>query len=478
MSLQQALAMLMARKCLMLVTLAATVAAAGLITFMLPHRYTATASIVIDFKTLDPVSGNLLPVALLPGYLATQLDIIASHNVALKAVDTLKLGESPEARQAFQEKTGGKGSLHDWLADLLLKEVKLNPSRESSLVNINFRSNDPDFAAAVANAFVQGYITTNLELKVEPARQSTSFFNEQLKGLKENLTTAQRKLSAFQREKGITAIDERFDVENARLAELSTQVVGAQAQTFDSASRRRQASEAIARGGSADSMAEVLTNPVVQSLKTALAQAEGRFKEVSGRVGPVHPQYQAAQGEVEDLKRMLAEEMSVVARSLGTSTSIAAQREGSLKGALAMQRARVLAIKEQRDESALLMREVENAQRAYDLVMARSAQTRLESQSNQTNIAVINPAIPPTQPSSPRLLLNLALATMAGIALAVGLALIVEMSDRVVRCEQDVFDALDAPVLGLLEAPRREFPPLPALGARRPRAITGPGMAT
>jgi chain length determinant protein tyrosine kinase EpsG len=461
MNIRQLLRILLARKGLMVLTVLCTMVAAAIVTLMLPPRYTATASIVIDFKAVDPVSGNILPVALLPGYLATQLDILSSQHVALKVVDRLKLATSAAAHEAFQKSAFGQGSIRHWLADGLLKDLALDTSRESSMVRISFRGGDPKFSADVANAFVESYIATNLELKIEPARQTTVFFDEQLKLLKENLDRAQNKLSDFQRRKGITATDERFDVENARLAELSSQVVAAQAQTFDTQSRRKQVDETAAAGGSADALSDVLNNPVIQSLKNQLTKAEARLGDLSGRVGANHPQYHSALAEVEELKRKLDEEMGVVARSVSTNSSLAAQRERALRNALAAQRARVLDIKKQRDEAALLIREVENAQKAYDLAMARFTQTRLQSENTQTNIAVINRAIAPTHPSSPKLPLNVALACVVGIVLAMGMGLISELRDRIVRSEDDLVEALGSPVLGRLaaEPPRRPSRP-------------------
>jgi chain length determinant protein EpsF len=474
MSLQQLLRILLAREWLMLATVAAAMLAATAVTLTLPPRYTATASIVIDFKAVDPVSGNILPIGLLPGYLATQLDILSSRNVALKAVDRLKLAESAEAREAFQKSTLGHGSIRHWLADGLLKNLALDSSRESSMVRISYRSRDPKFAADVTNALLQAYITTNLELRIEPARQATAFFDEQLKLLKGNLDLAQKKLSEYRLRKGITATDERYDVENARLAELSSQVVAAQAQSYDTQSRRKQVDEAAATGGSADALSDVLNNPVIQSLKNQLTRAEARLGDLSGRLGTNHPQYQSALAEVEELKRTLEQEMSVVARSVSTNSSLATQRERALLRALAAQRARVLSIKKQRDEAALLLGEVEYAQKAYDAAMARFTQTRLESQNNQTNIAVINPAVAPTRPSSPRIPLNIALGFVVGTVLAIGLALIAEVRNRIVRCEEDIVEALDVPVIGRLSvmAGRRASRSVP----RKPR-LAQPGPA-
>ena len=89
-------------------------------------------------------------------------------------------------------------------------------------------SSDSVKAAKMANAFVQAYLDVSLGLKVDPAKQYSTFFDNRSKELRANLERAQAKLSAYQREKGIIANDERFDIENARLGELSTQVVGLQ----------------------------------------------------------------------------------------------------------------------------------------------------------------------------------------------------------------------------------------------------------
>jgi len=115
----------------------------------------------------------------------------------------------------------GKGRLEIWLADLLQKKLEVKPSRESNVISVSYKAVDPGFAAAVANAFTQAYIETNIELKVAPARQYAQWFGEQGKSLRDNLEKAQAKLSAYQQEHGIVAIDERLDNETAKLNELS-----------------------------------------------------------------------------------------------------------------------------------------------------------------------------------------------------------------------------------------------------------------
>ena len=83
------------------------------------------------------------------------------------------------------------------------------------------------------------YTDTTLDLRVEPAKLYNSFFDERAKALRDALEQAQSRLSAYQREKGIIVNDERLDVENARLSELSTQLVALQAVAEESANLTR-----------------------------------------------------------------------------------------------------------------------------------------------------------------------------------------------------------------------------------------------
>jgi len=439
----------------MLVTLLVTVGTTIVVSLLLPKRYTATATVVVDFKGIDPISGSLLPMLPMSGYLATQVDIIQSHSVARGAVDLLKLADSPAAKELYMEETEGKGRIRDWLADeLLIKYLKVEPSRESSVIDISYSGKDPRFSAAVANAIVQSYININLELKVTPARQMNTFFNEQIKVLKDNAEQAQASLSAYQREKGIIANDERIDVENSRLNELSTQLVAAQAQTYDSLSRQHQVEDFVARGLVPDTLPDVLSNPVIQTLKANLAQLEAKRDELASKVGRNHPSYQSVVAEIDGAKRKLIGEMKTISATLGNSASLAQKREDQIKAALEAQRAKVLEMKKARDELTMLVREAENAQRVYDAAMGRMTQTRLESQTTQTNIMVINEAIEPIEPSFPKVLLNAVLAVFFGTLFAVGFALLREMRDPVVRSQRDLAETLGLPVLGILSANR------------------------
>jgi succinoglycan biosynthesis transport protein ExoP len=139
----------------------------------------------------------------------------------------------------FQEATGGKGTVRDWLAELLLKKLdresvarKQRGGRWASRVPI--RNSWP----AVANAFADEYQLVSTQLKVEPMKKASAYFDDQTKLLRDNLEAAQSRLSKYQQEHGIVSVDNRLDVESNRLNDLSAQLVMAQGQMAEANSRR------------------------------------------------------------------------------------------------------------------------------------------------------------------------------------------------------------------------------------------------
>ncbi|MRW93029.1 chain length determinant protein EpsF [Duganella sp. FT80W] len=445
MNLSQFLLILRARRRIILITLLLTVVTTVVVSLLLPKTYKASASVLLNAKGLDPLTGVSVPGQLLPGYMATQVDIITSKNVALRVVDRLKLADNPTVQAQFQDATAGQGTVRDWLADLLLRKVDAVPGRESSVVEISFKGSDPQFVSAVANAFAEEYQRLSILLKVEPMKKASQYFDGQIKSLRDSLEIAQGRLSKYQQENGIVSVDNRLDVESNRLNDLSAQLVMAQGQAIEAASRQRMAS------GDAGQSPDVANNSLIQNLRVSLGNAESKLAEVGQRLGKNHPQYLSAQAEVDKMRNELNAQIKSVSGSVGNNAQIMRQREAEIRAALAVQKSRVLELNRTRDELNVLMKDVESAQRAFDAASLRSSQTRIEGQSEQADIAILNPASAPTEATSPKLVLNTVLSVVLGGMLGVGLGLLAEMMDRRVRAESDLSETLGVPVFGVID---------------------------
>jgi len=459
MTLIQFLAILRARWKLSALVFGLIVLTAVVLSLVLPKKFTATASVVVDAKP-DPITGVMLGGMANVAIMATQVDIITSDRVARRVIRNLKLDQNPEVRQQWQDDTSGQGTIEDWLGGVFQKQLDVKPSRESNVISIAYQAPDPTFAAGMANAFVQAYLDTSIELRADPARQYSGFFDQRAKEAREALESAQARLSEYQRSSGIIGTDERLDVETQRLAELNSQLVLLQSLASEASSRNAQAAT------SGDRMTEALTNPVVGSLKLELSKAEANLQDLNTRLGANHPQVLQARANIAELRSRVDAETRRAVGSTQVNANVSAARVAEVRAQLDAQRIKVLKMKEGRDGMNVLQRDVDNAQKAYDAIVGRFNQTSLESQTQQANVNVLSPASPPMLPSSPKLLLNTLVAIVLGGLLAVGTAMVRELLDRRVRGPQDLVESLGLPMLGVMPKPAVKRGP-PSLMAQR-----------
>jgi chain length determinant protein EpsF len=429
-----------------------------IMSLLMPKLYTASATVVVDTKA-DPLAAGAGYYAsqTSTAYVATQVDIISSERVAERVVKNLKLDKAPEYVSDWRDSTGGEGDITVWIGEILQKALVVTPSRDSSVIDISVTWTDRKTAAILANAFAQAYIDTNIELRVDPAKQYATWFDERSRALRADLEAKQKRLSDFQAQTGIVAVsDGRLDIENARLAELSSQLVAIQALRQDSQSRQRQAVT------DNDSLPEVLQSPVIAGLKADLSRAEAKMQDIATNVGKNHPDYQTAAAEVSNLRKRIDAESARIAASLGSTTQVNLRRESDIRAALEAQKQRMLQLTHEHDEVSVLQNDVVTAQRNLDAVTQRLAQSSLESQTQQANISLLTTAVEPQKRSSPKYFLNLLVGIFLGGVLGVGAALAREITDRRLREASELSPLLGVPL----------FASIPGINpaARSPRA--------
>jgi chain length determinant protein EpsF len=449
MDLNQYILALKARRKAFVTVLAVTVFTAIVVALVIPKRYDATATILIDARDEQTMAPARMSPRERAGYIFTQMELIASGKVAHKVVRDLKLAGQPGVREEWERDTGGSGTIEEWLATNLLEKLKVD-SGASNILIVKYSANDAKKAADIANAFAKAYLDVALELRTEPSREAGQWFDEQVKALRADVTSAQTKLSSYQKEKGVVGGDERMDVEYTRVAELSAELGRQKAATMDAQTRYKQAQELIKDGVSLEAFPEVLANGYIITVKSALQAAEGRLQEQSEVLGPNHPTYQRTAAEVQGLKERLNAEATKVVTGLGNAVQQSSKRVEELQTALKDQQDRIMKLRESRVDMAVLSRDLENAQRAYDGALTRAIAVKVDSKVRQTNLAMLTPAVEPLKPAVPKVGLISALSVLIGFLLAAGIVYVLEMMDRRVRSRTDLESRLAVPSLGLL----------------------------
>jgi chain length determinant protein EpsF len=468
MSITQCLRVIWARKWLVLALFVVTAVAGTAFSLSQPKLYTADASLVVEARP-DPVLGMLTS----PIDMSTQIEILLSDKVASRVVQIMGIDKSPGAVQQWREATGAKIPMERFFANRLQNGLSVEPLRGSNIITITYSSPEAAFAAAAANAFAQAAVDVSIDLRVEPARQSAVWFDQQMKDLRAKLEEAQARLSKYQQEKGIVVSDERLDQENARLNALASELAAAQAELVDASGRQRSSGSEISP--------DVQQSAAVQGIKGQLASAEAKLAEISSIVGSNHPQRLQLEAQIAGLRQQLAAEMRRVSGGTSVVSRASSQKVAELRSMMEQQKKQLLSLRSERDQISVLLRDVESAQRAYEGASQRLTQLSMESQTNQANIRLLSAAVEPMATSQKKVVVGVIGSIVGGLILGALVALGLEFLDRRVRGPEDLAGINGVPVIGILRPvgskqpvfrrlastpPRPDKPVLPMAGAR------------
>lgn len=415
-----------------LITIALVVAGAVATTILLRDEYKASATLVVDVRSADSILGNSGLPLMSPGYMNTQAELASSRRVVEKAISTLKLEENEPMKAQWEENVSDSRSYRQWLVDFVQSSMKVSPGKESNTLSIVVSSRSPEFSAELANGLAQAYISTSIAMNVEPAKNYVQFFEEQQKKARNDLIEAQNRLSDFQRERGIVIVtDDQIDVENARLAELSSALTETQNRRADQVGR---ASSAGAQG----LLQDPISNVVLNSLRSQLQQKQSALAEASARIGENHPEYQRLKAEVDSLQNSVSTEIARSNATLRAGARASASQEATIQKALEDQRSRILKLTENKDSAMALQRDLDAAQKQFEMVATRTSMSEISSQQTSANVFLVSSASAPINPSSPGLPVVLLSALLFGLVLGLVISCAIEFMDHRVRSSDDL----------------------------------------
>ena len=443
MSFSQYLRAVWSRKWLALFLFVVVAAAGSAVVRSMPNAFTAEASLVVDVRP-DPILGPLAT----PIDIATQVEIFKSDKVATRAVQLLGMDKDPKALEQWRQFTDGKKiPLERFFAGLLQRSLTVEPVRLSNVISVTFTSPDAAFSAAAANAFAQAAIDTSIELKAEPAKQSAEWFEKRSKELRVRFEQAQANLTKYQQAKGIIISDGQMDQETARLNLLTQQLADAQA-----------TQAGIMLGNSTDSSPDVMASSSVLTIKSQLSVQESLLSEKAGVWGPNHPERISAEARIATLQKQLATESGRVRSGSGTMVATAAKKVALLSASIEQQKKKVLALRFERDNASVLLRDVESAQKAYEESSKHASDYNAGGDTKDASLRLLSRAVEPFATSRKKLFVGMAASIIAGLLLAIGVPIGLEILDRRIRSAEDMSDIYGVPVIAVLRPEGSRLP--------------------
>jgi polysaccharide biosynthesis transport protein len=450
----------------------------AVVTLLMTPKYTSTARLEIsrERQNITNVENeDTRQAGQDVEFYKTQYSLLEARSLAERVARSLRLAATNDFFVAHGITPEGDGSRltpaqrkarESEAVDLLLAHIDIVPIPASSLVDVSYTSYSPEFSARIANEWSTQFIAAGIDRRYESTAYARRVLANGLSDLARRLEASERAAVDFASANDIVALsrvrsaDGKTEVERT----LVSSDLDALNTALAEATAERVAAESRASGAAGAGLSdEALSNPAITGLRQRRAEIASELAKLSVQFESTYPAVRALQQQLGALDASIAREVGRIQTARSTRYSELAGREEGLR-----KRVEELKKRLDRQQSAsiqynILQREADTNRQLYDSLLQRSKQISV-SDVGATNVAVVDAARLPTSPSSPRLILNLAIALFAGIGLSAVVVFALEQIDEGLREPSDVNRLLNVPLIGSVPKQSDERPLIEALG--------------
>ncbi|BAY97936.1 hypothetical protein NIES37_18840 [Tolypothrix tenuis PCC 7101] len=439
----------------------------ALVTFLQKPVYESQAKLLFNKQNgvssltgLSSQVGELSGLTNLSNPVDTEAEVIRSNPIVLKTITSLNL----------KDKSGKPLSIEKFL-----KLLKLKTIRGTDVMQLSYRSTNPQEAASVINSLMSYYLENNVRTNRAEARSAREFLNRQLPEVEKRVLKAEMALRRFKEKNRVVALDVEAKVGVEGLKELAEEITRTQGQL--TAAKTRSLALQNQMKLNTDTAVELTTlsqSPGVQQVLTEyqkvqdeLAVARTRLTEDNPKIINLENQEVALRNQLEgrvaqtignseytpeqnlqigNLKQTLTENLvkSEVER-LALTNQVA-----ELQQVLIVNKNRLDSLPRLEQQQLQLQRQLKVAQVTYEQLSKQLQEVEVVENQNVGNARVISEALVPDKSVSPIIPLNLALGGILGIILGAGTALVLESIDNSLKTVEEAKRLLDYPLLGAI----------------------------
>jgi polysaccharide biosynthesis transport protein len=386
-----------------------------------------------------------------PTELDTEVKILQSDLLALQVIRELNLDRTSEiSGQAPPPPSSSLDLAPDPLqsdpakASSMIAEFKSNLkvslSPNTRIIEVHYRSPDPQMAANVVNTLMQTYVENNFKARFESTMQASDWLSKQLVDLQMKVETSQEKLVRYQREHEILGADEKQNITMEKLDELNKELTAAESERMDKEALYRlvQSGDPDAIASSAAAIEDEGSGPqsstaLLGTLRARQADLKIQAADLSTQFGPSYPKLNQLNSQLKEIDSEIQGEMKKIVAKVRGQYTAALQREEMLGQALDKQKQEANKLNESAIEYSLLKRDVDTNRQLYEGLLEKLKEAGVSAGLKANNFRILDGARPPTAPVEPNIPRNLLLAAVLGLATGVGLAFLLEGLDNTVR---------------------------------------------
>ena len=443
-----------------------TLAAAALFTTQLKKNYQAEGKLLFkqnnaasltgvgeNLGTLKPLLNNQTP-------LSTQIQVITSDPVLLQTIEKLQL----------EDDDGNPLN-----PDTLEKKLNIELIGGSDVIQVSYKDENPETAAAVVNTLMDVYIKEQIRGNQEEPTVAKEFINKQLPQVESNVARAESALRKFKEANNVIDLQKEAESTVLQIATLNRDIAGVAAQLQGTLAQSSALQGQLGLNlQQAISLNQVANSPTVQSIFTELGTTESDLAKERQRFKDQHPSIVSLEDKKADLNRRLRQEIRRgVGQDLNISQGLLTSNNGNKENQLEqfitleiqklnLQRqlaslyqsqqqylARARELPRLETEEQDLLRQVSAAQATYETLLGSLQEVQLAENQQTANAEIIENAQLPEKGSSGRKVI-LAGGVLLGLLLANVSVILLEMQDRTLKTVAEIKEKFPHKVLGVI----------------------------
>jgi capsular exopolysaccharide synthesis family protein len=424
---------------LLFVTVA--VAATIMVSSRLTKYYESTVTIDVDRMAPQAVVGQEAAASRTAAvndsefYLQTQIQIIKSDSVIRPVVNRL--------RQRLAAQSGGLPAPDE--GPVRLDRFAVTRPPRTYLLEISYRSPDPQLAADVANDIAHSYIEHSYEIRGQEAERQAQFMARQLEDLKAKVERSSAALFQFEKELDVLNPEEKTNILSSRLLQLNTEWTNARADLI-----KKEAADKSVHTGSVEALEASAQGEQLRKLEEEMAEDGQKFATIKTEFGPRMPEYQRAVARQAQLNaRYEALKKSIVER-IDADYREAQDREAALRRAVDDDKAQFDKLNVKSVEYKNLKRDADADKTLYDELNKRIKEAGINAGFQSNGVRIADPARPARRPVYPRVGFNALVAFLLSLFIGVAVIFVSESMDHTLRDPDLIQRQLQTEVLGAL----------------------------
>lgn len=445
-------------------TLIAFVGSMAIVNVLTP-RYTGEARVLLENRETvysrpdrDSSAGN---TSIDPEAVASQVQNVMSKDLALKVIREMGLAKRSEY-DPVQKGLGLRGMAmvmlglqpdprtipqEERVLDSYYKSLLVYPLGKSRVIAVEFQSEDPKFAADVANRIAEEYLAREEGAKNQTSRVTSEWLDKAIEPLMKKVVAAEGKVEAFRASKGLFVGPNNTTITQQQLGELNSQLSLARSQQADLQARAKLIREAL-RLGKVFETSEINNNELVRRLLEQRASLKAQIAFEERTLLPGHPRMKELSSQLADLETQVRAAAERAARAFENDARTAGARVASMqaeldsqKKATALSNEDEVQLKSLEREAAALREQLNSYRNKFLDAAARSTES-----AQPADARVISRALPQSEPTFPKKLPIVLLVTLGTLVLCSTLiATQALMAQQAAASRNDAMFGYDAP---------------------------------